>query len=64
VSAINDYGESVTSPVGDGAVILTAPDAPYDLAEDATVTDSTQIKITWSAGFTNGGSPVIDYQVY
>jgi hypothetical protein len=28
VSAINDYGESVTSAVGDGASLLVVPDAP------------------------------------
>lgn len=31
VSAINDYGESVTSPVGDGASLLVVPDAPFNL---------------------------------
>lgn len=64
VSAINDYGESVYSQIGNGAVVLSLPDAPHSLSNDATVTGATQIKITWSPGFTNGGSPVIDYQVY
>jgi hypothetical protein len=31
VSAINDYGESITSAVGDGASLLVVPDAPFQL---------------------------------
>jgi hypothetical protein len=31
VSAINDYGESVTSQVGSGATLVVVPDAPIDL---------------------------------
>jgi hypothetical protein len=29
--ATNSYGDSETSEVGNGAVILTNPDAPFDL---------------------------------
>ena len=31
VSAINDYGESITSSVGDGASLLVVPDPPFNL---------------------------------
>ncbi len=40
VIAVNNYGPSTASPVGNGAVILTIPDNPLNLANDATVTDS------------------------
>jgi hypothetical protein len=31
IVAINDIGDSVASNDGNGAIILTNPDAPYDL---------------------------------
>ena len=34
VSAVNDYGESVASQVGDGAVVLSRPDPPTNLVND------------------------------
>jgi hypothetical protein len=51
------------SNIGTGAVILTNPDAPLNLANDPTVTLATQIGLTWTIGVYAGGSPVIDYQV-
>lgn len=36
--AVNMYGNSVTSIEGNGAIILTVPDAPTDLANNALVT--------------------------
>jgi hypothetical protein len=44
-------------------VILTNPDAPTSLANNAAVTTATQIGLTWSAGAENGGAPVIDYRL-
>jgi hypothetical protein len=34
VTAINAYGESLVSEIGNGAVILTYPDPPTDLVEN------------------------------
>lgn len=34
VIAFNAYGDSLTSDAGNGAVIITYPDAPYDLTEN------------------------------
>ena len=51
------------SAAGNGAIILTIPDAPVLLANAPLITRSNQIGITWSAGATNGGTPVIDYRI-
>jgi hypothetical protein len=64
VSAINYYGESPYSSVGDGASIWLIPDEPVSLANDALVTDASVIGLTWSAGVSNGGTPVLDYTIY
>jgi len=48
---------------GNGAVILTNPDAPISLANNPVVTSATKIGLTWSEGAANGGSPVIDYRL-
>ena len=61
VSAINIVGTSAASAEGNGAVILTNPDAPTSLANDATVTLSTQVGLTWSDGAANGGANILDY---
>jgi hypothetical protein len=63
VTAINLYGESVASQVGDGASLLVVPDAPVNLKNNAAVTDSTKIGITWSNGSSTGGAPILDYEV-
>lgn len=34
VKAINDYGPSVASDAGNGAIIITNPDAPVSFVED------------------------------
>jgi len=38
IIATNVIGDSLTSDSGNGAVILTSPDAPYQLADVATIT--------------------------
>ncbi len=63
VVAYNLYGNSVVSPAGNGAVILTLPDAPTTLAETVSQRSSTSITFSWVAGPTNGGAPVLDYRV-
>jgi len=38
-------------------------DAPINLANNTLVTDKTKIGLTWSPGSSNGGKPIIDYQI-
>jgi hypothetical protein len=65
VSALNVYGSSLTSsPTASGAIILTIPDAPLNLANNLLVTFGTSIGLTWSPGTSNGGTPVIDYTLW
>jgi len=45
VSAINLYGQSSPSDVGDGADILTVPDAPLNIKNIPEITDATKIAI-------------------
>jgi hypothetical protein len=64
VIAHNIYGASATSIVGNGAVILTNPDAPLNLAEVVESRAPTSITISWIAGINNGGAPIQDYTIY
>lgn len=63
IVATNLVGNSEESDEGNGAVILTNPDAPVSLANDNTSTSASQITLTWSDGASNGGAPIIDYRV-
>lgn len=63
VKATNIVGDSQESVEGNGAVILTKPDAPVTLANDGATTSATTIAMTWSEGAANGGTPVIDYRI-
>jgi len=38
ITATNVYGNSVVSPAGNGAIILTVPDAPTNLANNLGIT--------------------------
>jgi len=49
--------------VGNGATILTYPDAPVSLTETISVRTSSSIALTWSEGAANGGATVEDYRV-
>jgi hypothetical protein len=40
------------------------PDAPVSLLNNPTITSDTTIRFTWSAGASDGGSPVLDYNVW
>lgn len=40
------------------------PDAPIDLTNDLTTTTDLVIRFTWTAGASDGGSPVIDHTIY
>jgi len=48
--AFNSYGNSLNSTLGNGAVIVTVPDAPVSLAENVATRGPTQIGITWQQG--------------
>lgn len=56
-------GEGETSDVGNNALIITNPDIPTDVTNDALTTSSTTIKMTWVAPVFIGGSTVIDYRI-
>ena len=64
VVSVNTYGDSPLSTVGSGAVIQLVPDAPINLQNSPTITSDTQIMFSWEEGLSNGGTPVIDYEVY
>jgi hypothetical protein len=55
---------SPASSEGNGAKIITNPDAPVNLQNDADSSTGTQIRFTWEEGTANGGSEVIDYSIY
>jgi hypothetical protein len=63
VVAYNSYGFSPQSSIGNGAIILTNPDAPVSLAENQQARTASSITFTWSAGAKTGGSPIIDYRI-
>ena len=63
VVATNIYGDSATSSSGNGAVILTIPDAPTSIVESMALKSGKTISLSWSDGSKDGGSPVIDYQI-
>jgi hypothetical protein len=63
VIAYNIYGDSAESNVGNGALIMTYPDAPQNLLEVYSSRTATTLGLSWEAGAQNGGSPIIDYTV-
>ncbi len=64
IVAVNIYGESQQSTAGNGALIQSVPDSPINLVNDASSTTGYLIKFTWTEGISNGGSKVIDYNIY
>lgn len=44
--------------------MITLPDRPINLADNAVVTHKTQIALTWEDGLEDGGSEVIDYRIW
>lgn len=63
VSATNTYGTSTYSLSGNGAVIVTVPDAPVSIQNNEAVTTVNKIGITWSEGYSDGGLSVKDYRI-
>jgi hypothetical protein len=65
IISVNIYGDSaIYSMAGNGAVILNVPDSPISLTNDASITNAYQINFSWTQGLSNGGTEVIDYNVY
>jgi len=63
ISATNIVGESLYTVEGNGATILTQPDPPITLANNAAITDAENIGLTWDDPVENGGTAIIDYTV-
>lgn len=61
VSATNVIGTSAASTSGNGAVMLTSPDAPINLVNVPAITSASQIGLAWEDGVNNGGAAVLDY---
>lgn len=61
VTAINEKGASTESNPGNGAIIITNPDAPISLAEDYTKRTASTLGLTWAQATFNGGATVTDY---
>ena len=64
IISVNVYGDSNYSEEANGAVIQYVPDAPISLTNNILSTNAYQIMFTWSQGLSNGGTEVIDYNVY
>lgn len=56
-------GYSTFSNSGNGAIIITTPDAPINLAEDYSQRTKSSLGITWEEAPFNGGAVIIDYRV-
>jgi hypothetical protein len=48
VIATNKYGDSLESDIGNGAILMTNPDAPMFVQENISLRSPTSISITWS----------------
>ena len=64
IVATNAYGSSSESAVGGGAVILLVPDSPVNLRNVVSITADNQVGLKWDDGYSNGGSVIIDYEVW
>jgi hypothetical protein len=63
VIAINLYGDSLISNEGNGAVIITKPDPPINLAEEYSLRTKSTLGLVWDEAPFIGGTPVLDYQI-
>ena len=64
IISVNTFGESAFSEAGNGAFVYDVPDAPVNLANDVMTTTDTVIKLSWENGSSDGGTSVVDYDVY
>jgi len=63
VVATNNYGNSLVSTEGNGAIITTTPDSPINLAEDTSLRTKSTLGLTWSQAEFTGGAVIIDYRI-
>lgn len=63
IVAINAYGTSLISEAGNGAQIISYPDAPVSLTEDFSYRTSSSVMLTWLDGSDYAGAAIISYQV-
>lgn len=63
--AQNAIGNGTMSAPGNGAIIsvVVVPSAPTQVTRNAVTSTPTSIGFTWQDGASNGGSPILDYQV-
>jgi hypothetical protein len=57
----NAFGESLTPSNEVSILAASIPTSPLNLANDAIVTASGIVGLTWTNPTSDGGSPVIDY---
>lgn len=63
VVATNVYGDSGVSSAGNGAVLMTYPDAPISLVENLAARTVSTIGVQWQIGPNNNGATVTQYVV-
>ena len=63
VAATNVKNTSLLSSAGNGATIITTPDAPISLSENTAQRTASTLGLTWTEGNANGGSAIIDYRI-
>lgn len=63
VIAINVKGNSVESLEGNGAKVITKPDAPINLLEDTSLRTASTLGLQWQDGASDGGSVILDYRI-
>jgi hypothetical protein len=63
ITATNLVGDSIESSEGNGAMIVTVPDAPINVANLPAVTAGNQVGLKWTSGLVNGGSLLLDYRI-
>jgi hypothetical protein len=57
------YGDSASSPAGEGGIVVLVPDAPTSLTNDLTITNNLIVRFEWIDGVSNGGTDEIDYRI-
>lgn len=60
--ATNVKGSSEESSVGNGAIIFSTPDKPYNLMEETTQRTKSSLGLKWTAGADNG-NPITSYKI-
>jgi len=63
VIAVNAKGSSPESDAGSGATIISKPEKPTALEEQTAQRSASTLGISWTAGASDGGSPVFEFRV-